>query len=410
MLAPRFAGGLVEPVDPTTEPAPLTSITVDRIAVVSVIGTLVARSGYLDAASGLLSYGNIGDSMASAMDDPSVRGVILDIDSPGGEVGGLFRPSGSDRRHQSRHRQADLGGSKRERAVGGLCGREHCRPALRDADRRSRLGRGGRGSCRRERGRRKGRSRLDIRVCGRKQSRRQRPRAALRAGSCNNPGRRRSSLRAAVRARSRQSPPDPRDRAWNERRRLSRRARRIRSLACCRPPGNARSPRLPTMAAELDRAAAPARASSTRYQRGVLPWRTSNTEQVADDTTRGRRPRTPHRKHRRLHPEPAPPPIQVPAPEPTPTRGRTRSSRRLREEYAEIAGLAAQAIRLGVSVDAADAMRRGISAADLRRSILDTLAARAEATSVIATAPSTRVAGESPIVRRARNDAAAARA
>ena len=49
VLAPRFAGGPVEPVDPTTDPAPLTSITVERIAVVSVIGTLVSRSGYLDA-------------------------------------------------------------------------------------------------------------------------------------------------------------------------------------------------------------------------------------------------------------------------------------------------------------------------------------------------------------------------
>jgi hypothetical protein len=81
---------------------------------------------------------------------------------------------------------------------------------------------------------------------------------------------------------------------------------------------------------------------------------------------------------------------------------------RLREEYAEIASLAAQAIRLGVNVDAADAMRRGISAADLRRSILDTLAARAEATSVIAAAPSSPVAGDSPIVRRARERAATA--
>jgi len=87
VLGPRFVGNPVEPVDPTTDPAPLTSITVERIAVVSVIGTLVARSGYLDATSGLLSYGDIGDAIASAMDDPSVRGVILDVDSPGGEVG-----------------------------------------------------------------------------------------------------------------------------------------------------------------------------------------------------------------------------------------------------------------------------------------------------------------------------------
>ena len=62
----------------------------EHIAVVSVVGTLVSRSGYLDAASGLRSYGDIAEAIAAAMDDASVRGVILDIDSPGGEVGGLF--------------------------------------------------------------------------------------------------------------------------------------------------------------------------------------------------------------------------------------------------------------------------------------------------------------------------------
>ena len=90
VLAPRLAGSPLEPVDTAADPAPQTSITVERIAVVSVIGTLVSRSGYLDATSGLLAYGEIGDAIASAMDDPSVRGVILDVDSPGGEVGGLF--------------------------------------------------------------------------------------------------------------------------------------------------------------------------------------------------------------------------------------------------------------------------------------------------------------------------------
>ena len=90
VLAPRLAGSPLEPADTATDPAPQTSITVERIAVVSVIGTLVSRSGYLDATSGLLAYGEIGDAIAFAMDDPSVRGVILDVVSPGGEVGGLF--------------------------------------------------------------------------------------------------------------------------------------------------------------------------------------------------------------------------------------------------------------------------------------------------------------------------------
>jgi hypothetical protein len=55
-------------------------------------------------------------------------------------------------------------------------------------------------------------------------------------------------------------------------------------------------------------------------------------------------------------------------------------------------------------------MRNGISADALRRSVLDALASRAEATSVITVAPTMPTAGDSPIVRRARERAAAARA
>ena len=76
VLAPRFVGGPIEPAEPAMESPPLVSVTGERIAVVSVIGTLVSRSGYLDAASGLLAYSDIGDAIASAMDDPSVRGVV----------------------------------------------------------------------------------------------------------------------------------------------------------------------------------------------------------------------------------------------------------------------------------------------------------------------------------------------
>jgi hypothetical protein len=50
-------------------------------------------------------------------------------------------------------------------------------------------------------------------------------------------------------------------------------------------------------------------------------------------------------------------------------------------------------------------MRNGISADALRRSVLDALASRAEATSVIAVAPTMPTAGDSPIVRRARERA-----
>jgi capsid assembly protease len=85
---------------------------------------------------------------------------------------------------------------------------------------------------------------------------------------------------------------------------------------------------------------------------------------------------------------------------------------KLRAEFAEIAAIAAQAARLGVTVDAADAVRKGISADALRRSVLDTLATRAEATNVIAAArsPGPAAVGDSPIVRRAKERAAGNRA
>ena len=90
VLGPRLAGSALSPIEPVADPPPRTSIIVERIAVVSVIGTLVSRSGYLDAASNLSSYAEIGEAIAAAMADPSLRGVVLDVDSAGGEVGSLF--------------------------------------------------------------------------------------------------------------------------------------------------------------------------------------------------------------------------------------------------------------------------------------------------------------------------------
>jgi signal peptide peptidase SppA len=96
---------------------------------------------------------------------------------------------------------------------------------------------------------------------------------------------------------------------------------------------------------------------------------------------------------------------QATAPEPSPSPQDAAA----RADAAEIAEVAAQAARLGVTVDAADAIRRGVAAHALRRSVLDTLAARAEASAVIAAAPKPGSADESPIVRRARERAIAAR-
>ena len=64
------------------------------IAVIPVYGTLVRRSLGMEAASGLTSYGEISAMLDAALADPSVTGILLDVDSPGGEAGGVFELAG----------------------------------------------------------------------------------------------------------------------------------------------------------------------------------------------------------------------------------------------------------------------------------------------------------------------------
>lgn len=61
------------------------------VAIVPVIGTLVQRADGIDAQSGLLGYNRIGAQFRAAMADDTVEAVLLEIDSPGGEVNGLFQ-------------------------------------------------------------------------------------------------------------------------------------------------------------------------------------------------------------------------------------------------------------------------------------------------------------------------------
>ncbi|CAK7026260.1 S49 family peptidase [Saezia sanguinis] len=63
---------------------------VEGIAVIPVQGTLVNKLGTLRPFSGMTGYDGIRFNFLSALEDPSVRGICLDIDSPGGEVAGCF--------------------------------------------------------------------------------------------------------------------------------------------------------------------------------------------------------------------------------------------------------------------------------------------------------------------------------
>lgn len=66
---------------------------VDFVAIVPVQGTLVHKFGYLNPTSGMTGYDGIIQRARLAFDDPEVKGVMLDNDTPGGEVAGCFDTS-----------------------------------------------------------------------------------------------------------------------------------------------------------------------------------------------------------------------------------------------------------------------------------------------------------------------------
>ena len=87
MLLPHLsapAADLAIPVPRVTPAQP------SGIAVIPIHGTLVKRVLGMEAASGLTSYGGIAQEIDAALADPLVQGILLDIDSPGGEASGSF--------------------------------------------------------------------------------------------------------------------------------------------------------------------------------------------------------------------------------------------------------------------------------------------------------------------------------
>ncbi|TSE28125.1 putative signal peptide peptidase SppA [Tepidimonas thermarum] len=91
VMARKLAGQpLAMPTTESAQPRPPALQIVDGIAIVPVLGTLVRRSAYLDAASGLMSYHAIQAMAEDAFADPQVRAVLLEVDSSGGEAGGVF--------------------------------------------------------------------------------------------------------------------------------------------------------------------------------------------------------------------------------------------------------------------------------------------------------------------------------
>ncbi len=89
MVVPEASAHQLAQISPP-ERVMRSDIQTPNIAVISILGTLVRRTGAMDAASGLTSYASISAQIDAAINDPNVDAVLLDIDSPGGEAGGAF--------------------------------------------------------------------------------------------------------------------------------------------------------------------------------------------------------------------------------------------------------------------------------------------------------------------------------
>ncbi|ECP3256864.1 S49 family peptidase [Salmonella enterica] len=63
---------------------------VEGIAVLPVSGTLVHKLGGMRPFSGMTGYDGITARLQQAISDPEVKGILLDIDSPGGQAAGAF--------------------------------------------------------------------------------------------------------------------------------------------------------------------------------------------------------------------------------------------------------------------------------------------------------------------------------
>jgi signal peptide peptidase SppA len=71
-----------------TRPAGLTRMT-NGAAVITIDGELVNRGAWIGANSGLVSYEGIDAQLRDAAADPEVKAIVLDLNTPGGEVDGI---------------------------------------------------------------------------------------------------------------------------------------------------------------------------------------------------------------------------------------------------------------------------------------------------------------------------------
>jgi signal peptide peptidase SppA len=379
-LGPRLAGRPIS-FDGDAASTGDVVVTADGIAIVPVIGTLVARSGYLGAASGLTAYSDIAESIEAVATDPGIRAILLDVDSSGGEVGGLFDLVD----HIQAIRQQC---GKPIWAVADEAALSAAYAIACTADRLYVTQTGEVGS-------------IGVVAVHRDESGAD-AQAGLawsfvHAGACKVDGNPHQPLSGSARA-ALQADVDALYGKFTtlvaERRRLSPDAVRVTEAAVYRGDqavAAGLADKVGTLRVALADLGATLARPSIRSPVLSKPKETTMSEQTGDiPVIEAERP--------------APGAIV-----PVPGAVTAQVEQRLRAEYSEISAIAAQAARLGVTIDPAEAMAKGIHPEALRRTVLEQLAERSEATDVVAVAPAGAVPKtetESPIVRRAREAAA----
>ena len=377
-LGPRLSGRMAFPLDGNdTRDQPEFEVAADGIAIVPVVGTLVARSGYLGATSGLTGYGDIAEQIEAAATDPAVRAILLDVDSPGGEVGGLF-----DLVDQIQAIRAQCG--KPIWAVADEAALSAAYAIACVADRLYLTQTGEVGSV--------GVVAIHVDESG-ADAQAGLAWSFIHAGAAKvdgNPHQPLSdSARAALQAdvdalygkfvalvaKCRKQPPE------------AIRATEANVYRGDQAVAAGLADRVGTLRQALADLGASLARPSVRSPVLSRPKETTMSEQTGDI------------------------PVEAaarPAPEAATQLATAEIEQRLRAEYSEISAIAAQAARLGITIDAADALAKGIRPEALRRTVLEQLAARSDATAVVAaaSAPAAKTETESPIVRRAREAAA----
>jgi len=371
---------------------------VDGIAVIEIAGTLVHRGAWIGQSSGLTSYEGIAAQLQAALADPGVRGIALDIDSFGGEVAGAFDLA--DR----------IRAARAQKPVHAFVA-EHALSAgyvlASQADRIVLPRTGAVGSI--------GVVALHTDMSG-----------AIDQNGLS------VTLIHAGSHKIDANPYQPLPQAVHDQ--MQRELEVVRFLfaetvAAGRGDRLTQTAALATEAAVFRGAdaiaagladeladpvtafhafAAAPRGTTAPSRKGPQMTNTSTaTPNEAETATSPEEAATP------TTPEPpvaaVPPGPEAPAPAAPPPDAAAGTADAVRAEAAEVAQVCAQAARLGLTIDAADAVARGLKPEALRARVLADLAARSDAAGIIATAPAAAATKDSPIIAAARKAATDAR-